>query len=397
MTTWGKMPEQVIQHLSRVEWQHPTRLRERLAGARKFPILCNLNPPTGTAALSSINQFHAYINAWRSCPWPELVIWVKRNFRQLGECEVPVMVRIDSIQQLITVLGDEAIARSKAWEARLQPLLAMDRGLYPTLLRQLAVLERLTVEDARLLATVIPQLQRGLGKGRYLRALPLVGVDTKFVELNQALIVALLDQRHEQQVSESGGLEAWLECWPTPSNWLTVKPLCPTAKARLAGFDLLKLPLEQLLEYPLPASNILVVENLQTGYELPDLPDTIAVCGGGANTVWLRARWLKDKRIGYWGDLDTWGFKLLADARHFQPHIQALLMDSETLTRHQKRGCAEPSTAEMPASGLCATERETFNSLRNGLLGIGRLEQERLSQDWVDQALKEWAAPVSTR
>jgi len=392
MTTWGKMPEQVIEHLSRVEWRHPTRLRERLEGKRKFPIVCRLNPPSGSLALADIRQFHAYINAWRSWPWPDLVTWANRSFRQLGECEVPVVVRIGSVQQLITVLGDDAIARSKAWEVRLEPLLALDESLYPALIRQLVALERLTVEDVRLLAAVIPQLQPGLGQGRYLRAIPLVGVDTKFVELNQALIVALLDQRHGQQVSAQGGLEAWLGCRPTPSNWLTVKPLCATARVRLAGLGLLKLPLEQLLEYPLPASNILVVENLQAGYELPELPDTIAVCGGGANTAWLRAPWLEGKRIGYWGDLDTWGFKLLADARRHQPHVQALLMDSETLARHRQRGCAEPAPAQMPTTGLCAAERATFDSLRNGQLGIGRLEQERLSQDWVHRALKQWAA-----
>ncbi|WP_425225244.1 hypothetical protein [Pseudomonas sp.] len=50
----------------------------------------------------------------------------------------------------------------------------------------------------------------------------------------------------------------------------------------------------------------------------------------------------------------------------------------------------------MPAWGLRATERETFNSLRNSLLGIGRLEQERLPQDWVNDALREWAASAGT-
>ncbi|WP_446940887.1 Wadjet anti-phage system protein JetD domain-containing protein [Pseudomonas aeruginosa] len=42
-------------------------------------------------------------------------------------------------------------------------------------------------------------------------------------------------------------------------------------------------------------------ENLQAGYGLPELPGTIAVFGGGANTAWLQAEWLKDRRIGYWG------------------------------------------------------------------------------------------------
>jgi hypothetical protein len=153
----------------------------------------------------------------------------------------------------------------------------------------------------------------------------------------------------------------------------------------------LRLPLEQLLEHPLPGERVLVVENVQSGFGLPDIPGTVAVFGGGRNTVWLKARWLSEKRIGYWGDLDTWGLKFLADVRVVQPHAEALMMDKSTLLAYRDRGVSEVRPADLPESGLSVVEIELFESLRTGEYGIGRLEQERLSQDYIVEALKNWA------
>ncbi|MNN80203.1 hypothetical protein D3C81_1969150 [compost metagenome] len=112
--------------------------------------------------------------------------------------------------------------------------------------------------------------------------------------------------------------------------------------------------------------------------------------GGGANTAWLQAEWLNDRRVGYWGDLDTWGLKFLADARLRQPHVEAVMMDRETLIAHVERGVCEERPAELPAYGLTPAERALFDELRSSQFGVGRLEQERLSQDYVEQALASW-------
>jgi hypothetical protein len=350
-----------------------------------------LKPPTGNQLLEDLAHFHGYIEAWRKWQWPLQVTWAKKQFRQVGECDVPIRLEINSTQDLIAVLGTPAIERSQGWAERMEPLLSLGSTLFTTLIKQLWELERLSMADIHLLTSVLPQLHRGLGQQRYLRALPLQGVDTKFVELNQTLITALLDAMHGREISAHGGLEAWLECCSTPSNWLHVKPLCSEARIFFGGIELLQLPFEHLVNSALPARNVLVVENRQAGYELPELPDTIAVFGGGANTAWLQAQWLKDRRIGYWGDLDTWGLKILADARRKQPHVEALMMDEETLLAHVERGVCEERSAELPEQGLTISERALFDRLRSNRDGIGRLEQERLSQDYVERRLVNWA------
>ncbi len=386
------LPDDVVAELHRLEWADPSRLKERLLGNRRLPIERALKPPTGQQALGNLAHFHDYRAQWRKWPWPEQVQWSTKQYRLLGELDVPVSLRIESVQDLINVLGPTAITRSNAWTERIGLLLPLSNALYPALISCIFELEKLSVQQTQLLACVLPQLLPGLGADQYLRALPVRGVDTKFIEENRAVITRLLDALHDQEVSLSGGLESWLGCRSTPSNWLYLKPLCPQTRQRLAGLEILRLPLEQLLTYSLPADNILVVENLQAGYGLPELPNTIAVLGTGSNTSWMQAKWLTSKRIGYWGDLDTWGFKLLADARRHQPHVQSLLMDETTLLEHLDRGAVEDVPAVLPQQGLSEQEAAVFEALHSNTYHISRLEQERLPQNVVIAALQYWAA-----
>lgn len=96
-----------------------------------------------------------------------------------------------------------------------------------------------------------------------------------------------------------------------------------------------------LREYELPASNILVVENMQSGLALPEMSDTIAVVGEGGNVAWVDAPWLKNKRLGYWGDIDTWGLSILSDVREKGVTIQSLMMDHKTVRLHEERMVVE--------------------------------------------------------
>lgn len=392
MRAWGRLPSEVVEDLRKREWDNSGRLIARLLGDRTFPIAQPLKPPTGSQALENIAHFHEYIGAWMTWPKAGQVIWESRKYQQLGEHRVPVSLKIDSIQALIEALGENAVARSHRWAARMSPLLEIEQKLFPCVVKQLSALELLSVTDVKLLAKTLTQLKSGMGKGLYLRALPLVGVDTKFVETHQTLLVALLDGLYGQEVSSAGGLESWLCCTPVPKNWLFVRPLCPATRSALAGLSLLRLSLEQLLEHPLPGKRILVVENYQSGFALPTLADTVAVFGGGLNTLWMQALWLKQKEIGYWGDIDTWGLKILAEVRQRQPHVQALMMDEAALEAHANRTVHEPSPVAAPLTGLTLEELGLFESLRSGARGFGRLEQERLSQDFIVSRLLAWIA-----
>ncbi|WP_089943497.1 DUF3322 domain-containing protein [Candidatus Entotheonella palauensis] len=390
MRTWGLLPEEVRALLRQREWDHSSHLRDRLLGVRAFPIRQPLKPPTGVQALQDLSHFHRYVQAWRDWPHASPVIWETRHYRQLNEQRIPVTLELPSIRALLEVLGPDAIARSRHWEVRMAPIVAFEPCLYPVLVRHLSTVEQLSPDDASLMATLLPQLQPGLGQGRYLRALPLRGVDTKFVETYRKLITDLLDVLHAGAITTRGGLLSWLDCSENPKGWLWVRPLCTEAQARLGGVPILQLPLDVLCAHPMPSEQLLVVENIQAGLSLPDLPHTIAVFGGGRNTAWMEADWLNQKRLAYWGDLDTWGLAILGEARGRQPHLTALLMDHETLQQHRQRMVTEPEPFPYEPQHLTPLEYQLFCELRDRVHGGSRLEQERLSPDYVHTCLHRW-------
>ncbi|MCT8351779.1 Wadjet anti-phage system protein JetD domain-containing protein [Photorhabdus kayaii] len=388
--SWGLLPAQVKSIIRQREWDSLPSLKARLLGIKAFPIRVGLKPPKGNSAILDIVHFQRFIDEWKSFPHQDVVEWSSKNFRELSEQRIPTFVVIESMQCLIQFLGSDALSRSKVWERNMKPFLWVNKDLYPALVKCIDIVEKLSLRDAELLAKLLPQLKQGLGEGQYLRALPLIGIDTKFLENHQILIEELADIIHKGAVSASGGLIAWLGCSINPKGWLTIRPLCRAAMAAFGGIPILQIPGELLRQYELPASNILVVENLQSGLALPEMPDTVAVIGGGKNIAWMNAAWLKGKRVGYWGDIDTWGLSILSDARDKFMDIEPLMMDVETVKAHEDRMVPEPNPVESNPTLLNEDEAKLFNDLISGRFQSSRLEQERLSSDYIRNKLMNW-------
>ena len=185
----------------------------------------------------------------------------------------------------------------------------------------------------------------------------------------------------------SGGLLQWLECKPKPDGWVTIRPLCFKLQDEI-GFPILRLPGQELLQYPLPGKRIIIVENLESGLSLPSLPNTLVICGQGNNLSWMQANWLKVRNVYYWGDIDSHGLKMLALARSYVPSILAILMDQKTLMSHTDSMVMEISPTKEPEQGLTSSEKELFKLLQSGKLPGDRLEQERIKSCVINRALK---------
>lgn len=390
MIDWGTPPDAVRRRLRQLEWDNIGNLRARLLGDRLFPIRISLKPPTGRQALDAMAHFQTYMAAWREWPGPGRVEYQTSNLPQVGRHDLPMTLVLEGFDELTSLLGPAALARRQHWESVLEPFRALDSALYPCLVRNLLSLELLSVTDAGRLAATLAQLEPGLGHDNFLRALPLTGVDTKFVEQHIALLTELADALDPGTVSAAGGLLAWLRCRPVPNDWLYVRPLCDDGRRALGGIDLLQLSTATLLATPLPGRSVLIVENVAAGYALPPLPGTIAVFGGGANVRWTQADWLAQRRLGYWGDIDTWGLHYLAAVRRMQTHVEPLLMDLATIQAHLPCIVDEKEPNPAMPEHLSSAETELYQDLLARRYGGCCLEQERLLADWVRVALHGW-------
>jgi len=388
---WGLQPQDILGQLIQKEWRHSANLKSRLLGTRGFPLKINLKVPDGKMAVNDLKHFQGYIESWKSYPNQKFIEWELKPYRVLCEQRIPRTFILHNFQDLILAIGKKAEERSQLWKVNMAPLLQLHGGhIYPVLVKHLSTIEEITLNESILLKSLVGQLSPNMGAGAYLRALPIEGVDTKFLENHQSLISDLLDAIHDGDISRKGGLLEWLGCLENPKGWVCVRPLCSNSETKMGGLPIMQLSIDVLKRYQLPANNILVVENMQSGLALPRLKDTIAVFGGGKNVAWMEANWLKSKRVAYWGDIDTWGFSILSDVRTKLCTVTSLMMDLETIKAFEERMVVEPEPFDSCPAELEDSEREIFFGLKSGRFRSSRLEQERLSPDYILQRIHEW-------
>ena len=81
---------------------------------------------------------------------------------------------------------------------------------------------------------------------------------------------------------------------------------------------------------------------------------------------------------------------MLGEARGHCAHLEPLMMDLETFEAHRERVVREPESCALTSACLTEAELALFERLRaDG--AAQRLEQERLSADWIATALDRWA------
>lgn len=411
---WGLLRQDAVELLRAKYWNNTKTLKSLLIGNTEFPIQISLKPPKGNAALNNISHFQEFVNSWKSfCEQAEYeskqvnVRWDTVTFRSLSEQRLPTYLTIPDISSLARMLGDAEEQQLRNWQCRIAYIFdslpielakrtdhpirsTYEHELFSALIVNLESLSGFSDSDMELLVKLIPQLHKGMGRGCYLRALPVIFVDTKFIEKNLRFIESVTAAIIDYSAVEMG-LLSWLNCRDKPKDWLLVRPLCKNTADSFGGLPLLRMSSETLLSFELPAKNILVIENEQSCLSLDNIPDTIAVSGGGKNVSWMKADWLANKRVGYWGDIDSDGLAILSDVRSKLSTVIPLMMDSETVEAYRDRMVDEPESVTREPFALTDRELMLFRMLRNGDYDSTRLEQERLPMDFVYEKVRLWA------
>jgi len=369
------------------QWQRKQFRLEMLTMTDAWPKQYTIGQPTAAAMTSTPLVVREHVDRWRQRPNGE-IIWHEVNYRASSEpIRLPSHWVLSRPSDWISATADRQITA----DYNLLKFL-IDRSeptLRDPLIVNLKLLQNRSREELVSAVELAARLKPREAQGRPLRLLAGHGVDTKFFERNRKLLITLLDARFNGEVSKAG-LHEFLDASPDGEHWLLLKPL----QKGLLPFDIQQVRSRELASLNsdvIQANAILVVENRQCWHLLPELDDTVAILGAGLDLDWLRAEWLTGKRIAYWGDIDTWGLTMLAQARQHQSNLSAILMDRQTFDDHsQGNSVIEPLGAgEDPPDLLNDDERSLYQWLLN--CKLGRLEQEFLPVEVVHGNLKRWA------
>lgn len=361
-----------------------------LAGEGAWPLFIGLGTPTQNDIAEDASAVREWAAAWQSRTGPGEVVFEERQFARLGRHRLPVGLTLPDAAAVAACVGQ--LRRWDVATQRYQQLL----GRWPAIgQRALAsrfdVLADYSAADFERLMTLLAWLEVNPASGLYLRQLPVEGVDTKWLEKRTGLMAGLL--RSLRKVTEDdGGDFHRLFGLRKPAHRVRVRVLCPVLRRAVGGLCDIEAPAGEIASFPIAPETVVIVENLETGLALPELPGAVAVLRlGNAVSVLGLLPWLHDAKVVYWGDIDTHGFAILDRARRAVPQLQSVLMDEATLLSHRPLwGQESMQCPNVQLGALTAQERSVYDNLRANTWGQRvRLEQERLGWAKAVEALAQ--------
>ncbi|MEO7497746.1 MAG: Wadjet anti-phage system protein JetD domain-containing protein [Massilia sp.] len=381
-----KLPANVHQLLvRRFEFKH----RDWLVGdepASFWPLTIALGMPTETVALKQIDTVRAWVNAWRDWQGEGDLYWSTPRWRVLGSQRLPDKLVLATARQAAAWAGElDRWTRAADREAMLT-------RRWPRFARRLgslfAVLADYSEADFQRLVDVLDWINSNPASGLYPRQLPIAGLVTKWLDSRRPVLATLVSFLSEDELGEADFYSlCGLRRMPPQ---IRLRILDPNLRALVRGIGEITAPVDQIAELNLPALSVLIVENLQSGLALPDLPGTVAIIGLGYGVDLLgQISWLRNIQGRYWGDLDTHGFAILNRARTYLPNLDSFLMDEKTMKEFSSLwGTESRQHSGAVLKLLTDDEQNVYEALKRNLWGQNlRLEQERIAWPNVCAAL----------
>lgn len=365
------------------QWDNAKLRAERLLPPGNWPLCLPVGKPSAKIFAEQPQRVLQHVQLWRQVAVGR-VEWEEVSYRASdGPVSMPLRWIMNGPSDWINAAADATVSREfRLLEGIIEQV---DPIFHPLLVSHRSLWRNKGPQDIISAARLASRLEPGCAKGLPLRLLSGQGVDTKFIENNISLLTRLLDVRFSGEASEQG-LTTFLDAFDESSHWVLVAPLSPG----LLPFKKCRVTTAELAETTLPASRVLVIENEQCLHQLPELSDTIAVLGCGLDVQWLSGPVLDEKRVAYWGDMDSWGLLMLARVRRCRPTLDVLLMNRELFEQYASHSAVpEPVKAQQTIpDGLLNEEADFYRYLTR--LPRGRLEQEFLPAVVVKEALVRW-------
>ncbi len=240
--------------------------------------------------------------------------------------------------------------------------------------------------------------ERDVG-GLYLREVDLPGIDTKFIGEHKGILDRVLRAALPSDLVHDRGTGVAGHAFERRYGFRCEQPL---VRFRMLGckavehYDDMSVPLDQFATTPIPVATVFIVENKMNLLAFPQVENSLAIWGQGYAVTRLSAvPWLADRRLVYFGDIDTHGFSILDRLRKAFPETRSMLMDRATLIGHRQAWVQEPDTKRQlnDLTRLNDDECALFDELRNDRLGTAvRLEQEFVGYRWIEAAAKRLAS-----
>jgi len=218
----------------------------------------------------------------------------------------------------------------------------------------------------------------------YLRELP-IQVNSKFIEHNVKPLKKILDSVlptdkinfNENEFSARYKIKR-------PNIYTQLRVLDDTLKPVLR-FDELALTLDDSSLLDWRPDKVFIIENKACFLSFPKVKNSVAIFGEGFKSrVSKHIPWLAKSELYCWLDMDAAGFEMLNMIRQFYNHARSFLMDAKTYNEFSEFS-VNSVYRKIELNLLQPEEKRMYHFLQEN---HKRLEQERISNDYVQSQLK---------
>jgi hypothetical protein len=371
-------------------WDRGDLLRPLACNGEVFPLRLKLKGPSSADLTDRFEDVRAWAATLAAMSRVRIECRDVRH-RVQGVQRLPAQVWVDSLDCALGLL-------SKRHEAdRLTQIVEMTRNTAPALLPWIArrPLQAVALADQwQSLLAVVHWRKARPNHVVYLRQIAVPGVHSKFIEQHRPVLGELFELALPATSPRNGELGArdfhqrfgFLDK-PTRIRFRVLDEridLLPGATCPDIALDS-----DSFAALQITVRRVFITENETNFLAFPRCQDSIVIFGGGYGWESLgKAKWLAQQALYYWGDIDTHGFAILDQLRTHFPQASSFLMDRETLHAHQAHWGTEPDPVGQDLSRLTASEKALYDVLRDDRTRKNlRLEQERVSYDWLSAAL----------
>lgn len=380
-------------------WNNGDVIRGAVTGVPEFPLRLRFKKTGGQHAVDSFAEVQRWLSELNNASKDAVgfgftVEFAEVNHRKLGRQNLPSDIRFDTPEDLVRFIGKLKDHNSF--------LTALER----TKARNVEVAEWMTENPMK----VVPHLGdwnkildlcafvRAHPKPAiYLRQMTLPGIDTKFFEakrsiLSEVLTCCLQDGAYDASItglSRAGFERRFGFLFDEPV--IRYRILDDSILASLPYRDI-SAPISSFASYDIPGCHtVFITENKVNGLAFPLFRGGVVVFGLGYGIGDVAAAvWLREKRVVYWGDIDTHGYGILSMLRSKLPHVESILMSGKYIDQHRSIAGEEPKVSRRfdELSNLTPEEMEAYTRLWPGGDCEGlRIEQERIPFQVVCDAL----------
>ncbi|MFN2366325.1 MAG: DUF3322 domain-containing protein [Desulfurivibrionaceae bacterium] len=372
-------------------WDRGLLLAALSGGEVVFPRRLTLKGPDSRELSERFAEVRDWIAQLSDSAGHYRIEWRGVKHRILGANEIPGEIWLDTLEDALGLIG-----KGRAGE-RFAALLALTRASQPQLIpwlvkRPLRALE--LADDWPRLLEIGAWLRNHPRPAIYPRQIDLPGVHSKFVERHRGVLAELFDlllppEAIDPRFTGVGGFCRRYGFRDKPSR-VRLRVLDPDLTLISTESDQdITLTRTAFAGLDLPVTRVFVTENEVNFLVFPDVPGAIVIFGAGYGFENLAAaRWLRERAIYYWGDIDTHGFAILNQLRGFFPQAASFLMDRRTLLAHRSLWGIEAQPEKGRLERLNIEEKALYDQLRENHWGDRiRLEQERIGFDFLLEVL----------